>query len=71
VTSDIYVYFIDIPGKVKEMVVPCHMGYTIYIDKKLDENQRIKAYRHAMKHINNNDWENTGSADIIEFHAHR
>lgn len=69
-TDDIFIYLIDIPEKTKEIVVPCQMGYTIYINKNLDEKQRKDAYEHAMRHIRNNDWESTRSADLIEFYAH-
>ena len=56
-TDDIFVYFIDIPGNVNEMVTPCFGGYTVYIDCKLDREHRIKAYRHAIKHIKRGDFE--------------
>lgn len=69
-TDDIFVYLIDIPGTVNEMVCPCFGGYTIYIDCKLDREHQQKAYKHALKHINNGDFEKDESADMIEFYAH-
>lgn len=70
-TDDIFVYYIDIPGNVNEMVTPCFGGYTIYIDKKLDLAHQMKAYKHAMKHIERGDFERKENATVIEFHAHQ
>lgn len=68
-TDNVFVYFIDIPGKIKEIVLPCLDGYTVYIDKKLDREAQISAYRHALKHIDNGDFEKH-NANYIEFYAH-
>ncbi len=69
-TDDIYVYLIDIPGKIHEMVMPCQGGYTIYIDKNLDRLAQLKAYQHALSHIENGDFEKT-NATMIELFARR
>ena len=52
------------------MITPCHDGYTIYLADRLDETSRIKAYKHAMKHINNNDFENLYTAQELEHLRH-
>ncbi len=67
--EDIFIYLINLPPRIKEMVTPCNDGYTIYIDVNLDEEGRQKAYDHAMKHINNNDFEKT-DVQKIESEAH-
>lgn len=54
--DNIYTYIIDLPNGIKEAVMPCNDGFTIYIDAKLDHLQRIKAYKHAMEHIRSDDW---------------
>lgn len=54
--EDIYVYFVDLPDGINEMVAPCFGGYTVYIDEDLDEAHRMKAYHHAMEHIERNDF---------------
>lgn len=68
--DDIYLYFVDIPGNAHEMVVPCYEGYTVYIDVKLSFAEKIEAYRHAMDHINNDDWHSGMTADQIEARCH-
>ena len=66
--DDIYVYLVDLPGKIHEMVTPCADGFTIYIDSKLDDDRRYDAYLHAMYHIANGDFEKH-NADLIEADA--
>lgn len=68
--DDIYLYIVDIPGTVNEMVVPCCDGYTIYIDVKLSYEEKLKAYRHAMEHIRRCDFQCYDSADYIEARCH-
>ena len=68
-TDDIYTYLIDIPGKINEMVLPCVDGYTVYIDKKLDHDSQLRAYEHALKHIENSDFQKT-NATLLEVYAH-
>lgn len=70
-TDDIFVYYIDIPGSINEMVAPCFGGYTVYIDKKLDRAHQIRAYQHALNHIKRGDFEKKEHATVIEFHAHQ
>ncbi len=51
------------------MVCPCLSGYTIYIDDKLSPKGRRDAYRHALFHIMNRDFEKT-DVNEIEVNAH-
>ena len=67
--DDIYVYTVDLPRDVDEMVTPCFGGYTVYLSSRLDEAQRLKAYKHALHHIENNDFERT-DVQRIEAEAH-
>ena len=61
--------FKDIPGK--EMVTENEDGtYTILINARLNYETQLEAFNHAMKHINNNDFEKT-DVQIIEAVAHR
>lgn len=55
--DDVFVYFVSLPPGINEMVVPCADGFSVYIDVNLDKAHRINAYQHAMRHINNNDFE--------------
>ena len=64
--DDIYVYFVALPDGINEMVTPCDLGYTVYLDINLDEHQRKKAYFHALEHIKRNDF---GKDDVQEIEA--
>lgn len=69
---DIYVYRIDLPKGVREMVSPDTEddGYTIYIDRKLSRPRALQSLKHALWHCINNDFEKE-DADAIEAAAHR
>lgn len=68
--DDVYVYTIDLPKHVDEIVTPCIGGYTVYLSSRLDEKHRLEAYRHAVGHIEDGDFE---KADVqqIEADQHR
>jgi len=56
--DDVFVYLrSDLPDKVKELVTPCAEGYTVYINAKLDNEHRMKAYEHALRHIESGDFD--------------
>ena len=67
----IFTYLIDMPTRVHEAVCPCADGYTIYLNSRLSYQDRIKAYNHAMKHIESNDFESEEDIQTIEARAHR
>lgn len=49
--EDIYVYEVDLPRGINEMVSPAaDNSYTIYIDRRLSDDGKMKAYRHALRH---------------------
>ena len=54
--DDIFVYLVDLPPKVAEMITPCENGFTIYLNARLSYQDRIKAYMHALRHVERNDW---------------
>lgn len=67
---DVYVYEVDIHGKVSEAVVPCIDGYTVYINRNLPRNRRISALEHAVRHILRGDFEKPDAGEIeVEAHA--
>lgn len=67
---DVYVYEVDIHGKVSEAVVPCIDGYTVYINRNLPRNRRISALEHAVRHILRGDFEKADAGEIeVENHA--
>jgi hypothetical protein len=68
--DNIYVYIVDLPPKVHEIVLPCFTGYTIYLDEKDSYEERLTAYNHALCHIKNHDFEKS-DVNEIESEAHR
>ena len=70
-TADVNVIVMDFPNKRgHEMVVPNEDGsYTIFINAGLNRESQLKAYEHAMKHIENDDFQKTDVQEI-EYIAH-
>lgn len=54
--DDIFVYIVDLPVGVAEMVAPCFGGFTIYLNARLSDQGREKAYLHAIEHVERDDW---------------
>ncbi len=72
--DDVYVYLRDdLPPNINEMVSPNTDGtYTILINARLNDIMRLDAYNHAVKHIENGDFDidNVDTVDVIELHTH-
>lgn len=70
-TPDVNVVLLDFKNMVgREMVVPNEDGtYTILINSRLSSDSQLHAYEHAMKHINNNDFQKD-NVQSIEAAAH-
>ena len=67
--NDTFVYIVDLPDGVAEMVAPCFGGFTIYLNARLSYQDRVKAYMHAMEHVDRNDW-SYDNVQKIEAEAH-
>lgn len=67
--NNIYVYIVDLPNEVSEMVTPCMDGYTVYLNARLSYSGRVRAYHHAIRHIEGNDWRKENVQEI-EADAH-
>lgn len=65
----IYTFITDLPDGINEMVCPCYDGFNVYIDSRLDEEARLKAFEHALGHIVRGDYE-MESIQKIETEAH-
>ena len=51
------VYYVDFPTKVHEMVTLNEDGsYSIFINGRLSHAAQLKAYKHALNHIRNDDF---------------
>lgn len=68
--DNIYIYCVDMPPNVHEMVTPCLDGFTIYLDIKEDEITAQKRLEHALRHIADNDFDKTDVQDI-EANSHK
>lgn len=62
--GEVYVYIVDLPDRVDEMVTPCIDGYTVYLNARLTYAGRVRAYHHAMRHIERNDFERANVQEI-------
>ena len=69
-TPNIYVYIVDMPFTATEMVMPCPDGFTVYLNARLSYKDRVRGYLHALKHIENGDWQKSEVGDI-EADAHK
>lgn len=68
--DDVFVYLRnDLPPKINEIVTPCADGYTVYISAKLDNDHRLKAYEHALRHIENGDFDIDCTKDVQAMEA--
>lgn len=67
----INVVMADMPTTIKEYVVANpDLSYTIVLNPRHSHMQLLNAYHHAMKHIENGDFDKDCSADLIEIYAH-
>lgn len=62
--DDIFVYVVDMPTSASEMIIPCTGGYTIYLNARLSYQDRVKAYIHALRHVETNDFEKNNVQEI-------
>ena len=67
-----YIYLVPMAGDMDEAVLPCMDGYTIYLNQDLMGEDLIRAYEHAVFHIENGDiYDDTRTAAEKEMRAHR
>lgn len=69
--DDVNVVLVDLPCTIKEYVVANKdLTFTVVLNAKHSSETRLQAYKHALSHIDNGDFEKTCSADLIEVYAH-
>ena len=69
-TPDVNTLLVNFPTPGNEMVVENEdSSYTILINAKLSQDGQLKAYQHALNHINNEDFEKS-EVQSIEYRAH-
>ncbi len=67
---DINTILLDMDVLIPEHIVRNSDGsYSIFINSRLSHERQLEAYKHALKHINDGDFEK-GDADLIELDAH-
>lgn len=65
--NDIFIYLVQFPSTdIHEAVMPCVGGYTVYLDARLSDEGKKRAYRHAIGHILHNDFskDNVGEIEL-------
>jgi len=62
--GNVFIYPVDLPGKVKAVARPCIDGYTVYVDRNLPEDQQIKACLHELDHVRFADFEKDNVQEI-------
>lgn len=69
-TPDVNIVLLNLPVKEKEAVTENEDGsFTVVINSRLSYDEQLKAYRHAMHHIENNDFQKD-NVQTIEAAAH-
>ena len=62
----------DLPTSIRSFVHQDETGeYTIFINARFNEIQRMMAYKHELRHIFGNDFEKTENIDTIETNTHK
>ena len=68
--ENVFVKFIDFPTKGNEAVTRNEDDtYTVFLNARLSREMQLKAYMHALTHIQNGDFDKS-DADQIELVAH-
>lgn len=68
--EDINVQLLDMDTKIPEHLIKNDDDtYTVFLNARLSQESRLKSYRHALRHILNNDFEKE-DVQIIEQTAH-
>ena len=67
----INIRIMPLPGKIQSFVVYKDDFYTIVVNECLNQNARMRAYRHELDHIENGDFESDLPTGMIEIRAHK
>lgn len=70
--DEVYTTLLDLPTTIRGYTVRDMNGdYNICINARISQENRLKAYKHELKHIKRGDFAKSGSADLIEIFAHQ
>ena len=67
--TNTFVYIVDMPSGIHEIVTPCPDGYTIYLNAADTKERQQESYRHAIMHSTDDDFSRDKVA-LIESVAH-
>lgn len=67
----INIRILPLPGKIQSFVVYKDDFYTIVVNECLNQNARMRAYRHELDHIENGDFESDLPTGMIEIRTHK
>ena len=67
--DNVYVYYTPLPPSIKETVVPCSDGFTVYLNSNHMRTANLEGYYHAIDHILRKDHEKD-DVQTIERQAH-
>lgn len=70
-SENVYHYIVGLPDGINEAVLSGIDGYTIYTSDRLDREETLAAYNHALMHILNRDFETDLSVGVKELKAHK
>lgn len=70
-TNSIYHYVVHLPEGINEAIMPGIDGYTVYTSDRLDEIGTLEAFRHALRHIRNHDFETEIPVNVKEIITHK
>lgn len=69
--ADVFTYLIDFPCDIKEAVTKNEDdSYSIFINARLSHERQCQAYRHALTHVENGDFDKK-NVQHIEHAAHK
>ena len=65
--ADYFVYYEDFPPTVRGVVTPNDDGtFSIFLNSRLSDSQKLLTYLHEVRHIENDDFYNGKPLQIIE-----
>lgn len=68
--DEIFHYSVPLPPGIDEAILICADGYTIYTADRLSRDEALRAYNHALNHIERGDFQSSMSASRIERETH-
>lgn len=68
--QEIYVEYHDLPTTIRGFSRETSEGYVIVINSRMSSDMQLRAYKHELEHIKNDDFNSHKSVDVIEALRH-